>query len=270
MCLSFGTNFKEQTLHIINPSTNKKIFVFYDPAHMLKLVRNAFGEKKIMQNGKGELIKWDYIQKLYKKEKIDGLRAATKLTSRHIFYKNENMNVRLTAAQVLSDSVGDALMYVRLIDSNFEGCEVTNEFCKMINNAFDILNNRKLYSTKPFNNAISKDTMKKYEEFTLKFCVYIKDMKFENGIKVLESQRKTGFKGLMMGLQNVLNLFKQLYLTNHITFLLTYKLSQDHIEALCGVKEDIMIIQLVNIKLLTSDFLFIMLLLVLQTVTVQY
>lgn len=35
-----------------------------------------------------------------------------------------------------------------------------------------------------------------------------------------------------MGLQNALNLFKQLYLTNHITFLLTYKLSQDHIEAL--------------------------------------
>jgi len=35
-----------------------------------------------------------------------------------------------------------------------------------------------------------------------------------------------------MGLHNALTLFKLLYLTNHITFLLTYKLSQDHIETL--------------------------------------
>lgn len=94
---------------------------------LLKLARSGFGEKRIIQTGKGELIKWDYIQKLYEKEKIEGLRAATKLTSRHIFYKNEKMNVCL-AAQVLSDSVGDALIYVRLIDSNFEGCEATSEF----------------------------------------------------------------------------------------------------------------------------------------------
>lgn len=89
MCLSLGTNFKDQTPHIVNPLNNEKIFVFYDPAHMLKLVRNAFWEKRIIQNGKGELIKWDYIQKLVEKEKNEGLRAATKLTSRHIFYKNE-------------------------------------------------------------------------------------------------------------------------------------------------------------------------------------
>lgn len=57
-------------------------------------------------------------------------------------------------------------------------------------------------------------------------------MKFENGIRVLESQRKTGFKDFMMGLHNAFNLFKQLYLTNRITFLLIYKLRQDHIEIL--------------------------------------
>lgn len=53
------------------------------------------------------------------------------------------MNVRL-AAQVLSDSVGDALLYVKSINTNFEGCEATSEFCKRINNAFDILYSRKL------------------------------------------------------------------------------------------------------------------------------
>jgi len=38
MCLLLGTNFKDQTPHIVNPLNNEKIFVFYDPAHMLKLV----------------------------------------------------------------------------------------------------------------------------------------------------------------------------------------------------------------------------------------
>lgn len=133
---------------------------------------------------------------------------------------------------LLSDSVGDALIYVKSIDTNFEGCEATSEFCKIINNALDMLNSRKLYSLKPFNRAISYDTIEKYEEFTFKFCAYIEDLKLENGVKVLESQRKTGFKGLMMGLHNALTLFKLLYSTNHITFLLTYKLSQDHIETL--------------------------------------
>jgi len=150
---------------------------------------------------------------LFDTEKIEGLRDATKLTSRHIFYKNEKMNVRL-AAQVLSDSVGDALIYVKSIDTNFEGCEATSEFCKMINNAFDILNSRKLYSLKPFNRTISDDTIEKYEEISYKFCAYIEDLKFENAIKVLESQRKTGFKGLIMGLHNALTLFKLLYSTN--------------------------------------------------------
>lgn len=165
----------QRTNSAYNKSFNQwKDFCFLWPSSYVEV--GSFEEKRIIRNGKGELIKWDYTQKLYEKEKIEGLRAAKKLTSRHIFYKNENMNVRFAAARVLSDSVGDALMYVRLIDSNFE---VTNEFCKMINNAFDILNNRKLYFTKPFNNAISKDTMKKYEEFTLKFCVYIEDLKFE-------------------------------------------------------------------------------------------
>jgi len=108
---------------------------------MIKLIRNAFGDKKNLKNG--ELINWEYVVMLYAKEKEEGLRAATKLTYRHIFFHNENMNVRL-AAQLLSDSVGDALLSMRIVDAKFEGCKATAEFCKIINNAFDVLNSRKL------------------------------------------------------------------------------------------------------------------------------
>lgn len=68
-------------------------------------------------------------------------------------------------------------MYVKSIDSTFERCEATSKFYKKINNAFDILHSRKLYSSKPFNDAISNDTTEKYKEFTFNFCTYIEDFK---------------------------------------------------------------------------------------------
>lgn len=135
MCESLGTQFSTGKSYIINPVTKENIYCFPDPVHMIKLIRNAFGDKKVLKNGKGELIKWEYVVMLYEKEQEEGLRAVTKLTSRHIFFQN----VRL-ASQLLSDSVGDVLLYMQTVDAKFEGCKATAEFCKIINNAFDILN----------------------------------------------------------------------------------------------------------------------------------
>jgi len=36
---------------------------------MIKLFKNALGDKKIIIDGNGELIKWEHIVKLYEKEK---------------------------------------------------------------------------------------------------------------------------------------------------------------------------------------------------------
>lgn len=229
MCTVLGANFNDDSPFILNPATNEKIFTFYDAAHMIKLVRNAFGDKKIIIDGNGDLIKWDYIVKLYEKEKLEGLRAATKLTARHIFYHNEKMNVRL-AAQVLSDSVGDALTYLSNEDPEFKGCGPTAQFCKMMNNAFDILNSRRLYSKNPYNNAITKNTFTKYQEFMNLFSEYLQQLKFLDGTLIITSKRKTGFRGLLMGLYSSLELFELLQAKGHMNFLITYKLSQDHLE----------------------------------------
>lgn len=141
------------------------------------------------------------------------------------------MNVRL-AAQVLSNSVGDALLYLKNEDVEFKGCEATAQFCHMINNAFDIMNSRKLYSDKPYNNAISSKTFSQYKTFTNQFTDYIETLELEDDVKIVESKIKTGFKGIIMGLHSALDLFELLVSKNHLTFLLTYKLSQDHLETL--------------------------------------
>jgi len=231
MCTSLGACFElaNSKPFFLNPITKEKVFAFYDPAHMIKLIRNTLGDKKNIINGKNEMIKWEYISKLYVKEKEEGLRAGTKLTSKHIYYGNHKMNVRL-AAQILSTSVSDALLFTKTKDSSFDGCNATAEFCLMFNNAFDILNARKKLSNTPFNGAITEGNVKRYEAFYEKFKIYVSQLKFEDGTLVINSKRKTGFIGLILGLKNALDLYNVLIEKGDLSYLITYKLSQDHLE----------------------------------------
>jgi len=75
MCTALGANFdlSNSKPYFINPVTKEKVFTFLDPAHMIKLVRNTLGDKKNIVNSKNETIRWDFISKLYEKEKTEGV-----------------------------------------------------------------------------------------------------------------------------------------------------------------------------------------------------
>lgn len=130
-----------------NPYTNEKILVFLDPCHLIKLVRNSLGDKKVLRY-KNKIIKWEYIEKIYNFQIKEGLHSANKLTKKHIIYSNNRMNVKL-AAQTLSESVYSSFQHftIRKIEE-FEGCEATAEFCLIFNNIFDIMNCRNKLSKK--------------------------------------------------------------------------------------------------------------------------
>jgi len=57
-----------------HPVSKEPVFIFYDACHMIKLIRNTFGNKKLLYNDKNEEINWDYIKKLYDKENNEGLK----------------------------------------------------------------------------------------------------------------------------------------------------------------------------------------------------
>lgn len=63
----------------------------------------------------------------------------------------------------------------------------------------------------------------------LSFIQYIKGLRFQNGVKVIKSNRKTGFVGMMLSLQIAIHMFQDLRLKGYINYLLTYKISQDHL-----------------------------------------
>jgi len=109
------------------------------------------------------------------------------------------MNVRL-AAQVLSESVSDGILFTKIKDPLFDGCSATTEFCRMFNNAFDILNARNKFSTPPYKRTITVESYKKYEQFYKDFKSYTTQLKFEDGVLVINLKRNTGFVGLLLGL----------------------------------------------------------------------
>lgn len=101
---------------------------------------------------------------LYERECGKELHAGTQLAIRHLHCMNEKINVRL-AAQILSDSVADKLLFLKIEKFGFENVNATIKFIVFMNNAFDILNNRSKFSNKPYNIPISKETINLYRVY---------------------------------------------------------------------------------------------------------
>jgi len=118
MCKSLGANFdfssKDFKPWFHNPAypekENEIIYVLWDACHMIKLVTNTLGDKKIIINSEGSTIKWNYINELQNIQESKGLHAANKLKKTHIHYYENKMNVRL-AVQTLSASVSSGLLF---------------------------------------------------------------------------------------------------------------------------------------------------------------
>ncbi|KAE9522390.1 hypothetical protein AGLY_017221 [Aphis glycines] len=131
----------------LSDKETENICLFLDPAHMIKLVRNAFGEKKIFQH-KNDYIKFDFIETLFLLLEQEGCHLANKLSKQHIFYFKQKMKIKL-ATQLLSKSVADALKFCKnkLNIKNFSDVDATVVFIELFNSAFDILNSRSINAT---------------------------------------------------------------------------------------------------------------------------
>lgn len=226
MCTKLGAKYELEDFKpwFSHPITKDKVYTFWDACHMLKLCRNTLGDQHSLFDNEGRCIKWSIIQELSNKQTSEGLHAANKLTERHINFQNEKMNVRL-AAQTLSLSVSDAIKFC-----DFQDGEGTADFCKNINDTFDILNSMNVFAKYKYKEPLS---VKNYEIFKTKieFLIsYLKNILHNSGKLIIHTNRKTGFLGLIVCLTNLLNLYDVVISTGKMNYLLTFKLSQDHLE----------------------------------------
>ena len=88
---------------------NKQVFVFYDPLHLLKNVRNNL--KKADLKVGDNMVSWQHIVDFYNIDKVQMIQLAPKLTDKHVQLPPFSaMQVNL-AAQILSHSVAAGISF---------------------------------------------------------------------------------------------------------------------------------------------------------------
>lgn len=146
------------------------------------------------------------------------------------------MKVNL-AVQVLSQRVGRSLKFCREVLKlpQFAGSEATEEFCYFMNNIFDLLNSR--YPTyngylSPLS-ALNVDMWSPVFERTKNFISGLQSLDGKNIVKY--NSRKAGFLGIICNIEAVTEIFNETVVNGSLSYLLTYKLSQDHLEHFFGL-----------------------------------
>uniref|UniRef100_A0A2A4JJZ8 THAP-type domain-containing protein n=1 Tax=Heliothis virescens TaxID=7102 RepID=A0A2A4JJZ8_HELVI len=228
-----GCNLLEDQTNTSFMCNSDVIHCFIDPCHAIKLIRNTFGELKLLYDIYGRQINFDFIERLWKLQESEGLHMGTKITKAHLYFTKQKMKVRL-ATQLLSNSVADALEFcnVELQLSSFRDCEGTINFIRIMNDVFDVLNS---CSIRPpgWNKAICQENFGLVEALFEGAIGYIQKLKFPSGDLVVKSRRKTGFIGLIVNMRSSLDLFRHLVMeTQILKYLPLYKISQDHVELL--------------------------------------
>ena len=212
------------------------IYVLLDICHMIKLVCGALAHLGVLLDPDNNKICWSYLVALLKLQESEGLRLANKLKISHIHFWQQKMKVNL-ATQIFSNSVADALEFCAkdLKKPEFQGCEATVKFIRIFNNLFDILNSRNPFAkgTKAPMGVNNKTTWEPFLNETYEYILGIKDLQKQ---PIWKTKRKTGFIGFLVGIKSVQGMFHDLVESPNppLTYLLTYKFSQDHLELFFG------------------------------------
>jgi hypothetical protein len=207
-----------------------RVQVVLDACHMLKLLRNALAHYKYFENSDGEQISWKFIQALHNLQDKCEFRIGNKLRKAHIEWWKQKMKVDL-AAQVFSLSVADALEFCKDIlgEPEFQGAEATIKFIRTINNLFDALNSRSKV-TEGSKAPINKDNFNDLTHFFNETKEMLLDLVAPDGKPLYQSPRKIPIIGFLTAMQSSLKIFE----IHELDHLLTYKLSQDHLELWFG------------------------------------
>lgn len=212
---------------------NQKIIAIHDVPHLFKNIRNNLQDSDFRFGNK--IISFKDIVKVYNIDKCNTkCRALPKLTDAHIFTKfGQKMSVKL-AVQVMSHSVAAAIRTcIETGELDSESAKNTADFIEFIDQLFDSLNSRTLFSKNPYNAALSHTnyyvltTLNKAEEIFSTITKINKNTLIEN--------RPFCFNGLLQTIAGVKMLFENEVDGQAIHFLLTNRLNQDVLENLFSI-----------------------------------
>jgi hypothetical protein len=214
----------------MHPECNAwKVYILFDAAHMLKLMRNTLAEKGIFCDKDGKQIRWQHIVDLQNLQDAEGLKAANRLKRSHVEWYTQKMKVSL-AAQTFSRSVASSLEFVSrdLKLPKFADCDATVQFIRVMDQLFDTLNSKYPWA-REFKSVMRPSNEQFWRPFLQQAAEYLVNLKLQ-GRPLHETQRKTTVIGFLATIASVQGLYDDFVATNHLKYLATYRLSQDHIE----------------------------------------
>ena len=209
----------------------KKVFMMWDPPHLLKSVRNMLKLHDFMLDEK--VISWKYTAQMYAIDSHHSLtmRLVPKLTKSHITLPPfSKMKVR-RAAQVLSNTSYSALLnYICAGQIPYDAYETAN-FIKRMDNLFDSFNSLNLHDAKLYRCALKNGSihhdflLERKEVFTRLYYLDSKGHKFQPPC----------FRGWVLTINSLFQLWDELKHVEGVEFILTRRLNQDCLENLFSV-----------------------------------
>ena len=198
-----------------NPVTQDPVFIFSDPPHLIKLLRNHLLDSGFKLKN-GEIVNKQLYLSLLQIVNSE-VRECHKLTEKHIYVKNcERQNVRL-AFETLSNSVANAIE--RYLPHHKEA----SKFIKLANDAFDLLNARNSNEQ-----TATKAPYGKYYDVQTKI---LDDFKYEiMNMSVIHPRLKSlrpFQKGIIITINSLRGLYKHLQEKIGLNFIITKNINQD-------------------------------------------
>ncbi|XP_054081258.1 uncharacterized protein LOC128919832 [Zeugodacus cucurbitae] len=208
---------------------DSKLYCFYDYCHLIKSVRNTLMKYDI--STPDGIASFNVIKKLYSIDQSNtNFKICPKLTEPHIYPSVfEKMSVK-RATQVLSNSVASGIEMA--LSQNLFGSDEyllrcakpTQLFVKKMNDLFDELDCKILYSKNPFKCPLSRNNFEKVQRL-VSYIGYLKQLKLPNGVRV------KCIEGFCITISGMLKLSDELFKEQgDLQFLFLGKLNQDALE----------------------------------------
>lgn len=244
MCYLLGANLNVNDPHnlttfIINPVNGEKIYIFMDPCHVEKLIRNTLANKEIIYFEGNNKIEWDYIKKLHDFSQKNDF-AVHKINKKHIQWKRNSMSVRV-ANETMSKSVADGLeLLLGQENPDFTGASCTIKFIRMVDRLFDVFNSKTILKEDIFKRALNENNQNEVFKFLQSCieCIQKLSVREKNArtnkvsIKpILKSRKKFAFRGIIININSLKCIYDEYVEKNKFFSMLpTYFFQQDVIE----------------------------------------
>ena len=204
----------------------QKVYLLYDPPHLVKNVRNNLRKHGFIVDGKA--VSWDYIKSFWEADSKLPIRMAPRLTFRHINLPPfAPLRVKL-ATQVLSHSVASGISTYCHFQALPPEAQYTADFCEKMDQLFNCFNSSSMRSNAKMRHAITTNSgHKKFLTDCLDWFSTIRSQGPRTNLPCVS--------GWKLAISSLLQLWDELHTNYGLPYLLTNRLNQDCVENLFSI-----------------------------------